>query len=94
MAVTFLIPTYLATFTGNRSSISVDGQPATVRDALEALWTKHPALRDRIVDERGEVRPHVNLFVGAECIRFTEGLATKVPEGSEISVVPAVSGGC
>ena len=62
-------------------------------EALDALCGLHPGVRDRVVDERGEVRQHVNLFVGAESIRYTGGLATRVPEGSEISIVPAVSGG-
>ncbi len=48
---------------------------------------------DRVVDERGEMRPHVNVFVGVEAIRWTGGLATALPDGAEISIVPAVSGG-
>jgi molybdopterin converting factor small subunit len=61
--------------------------------ALDALWTLHPGVRDRIVTEQGEVRQHVNVFVGNESIRFTGGLDTAVPDGGEISIVPAVSGG-
>jgi molybdopterin converting factor small subunit len=50
-------------------------------------------LRDRVLDEKGEVRQHINVFVGEESIRFANGLATAVPEKSEILIVPAVSGG-
>jgi len=50
-----------------------------VRDALGELWRLYPGLRDRIVDEQGEVRQHVNIFVGGDAIRFTDGLATPVP---------------
>jgi len=50
-------------------------------------------VRDRVLTETGEVREHVQLFVGFESIRFTGGLATAVPEDSEIHIVPAVSGG-
>ena len=71
----------------------ISGSPATVSDALERLWQTHPALRDRILDEQGEVRQHINIFVGEEAIRFADGLATKVPDGTEIMIVPAVSGG-
>ena len=62
-------------------------------DALDALWREVPAVRDRVLTETGDVREHVQLFVGMESIRFTGGLATAVPENSEIHIVPAVSGG-
>ena len=93
MAVTFLIPTYLAPFAGDNNSVTVSAKPATVAEALESLWGMHPALRDRIVDEQGQVRQHINVFVGNECIRFTGGLSTQVPDGAELLIVPAVSGG-
>jgi sulfur-carrier protein len=93
MPVSFRIPTYLAAFADGKNLLAVAGSPATVRDALKSLWQQHPALRDRIVDEQGEVRQHINIFVGEEAIRFADGLATKVPEGTEILIVPAVSGG-
>lgn len=93
MAVTFLIPGYLATFAKGQRAVALGGSPRTVQDALESLWTEHPGLRDRIVDEQGAVRQHINVFVAGESIRFAGGLATPVPEGAEILVVPAVSGG-
>jgi molybdopterin converting factor small subunit len=93
MAVTFRIPSYLVAFTSGRSSLALDNSPATVSDALESLWKLHPGLRDRILDEQGEVRQHINIFVGDEAIRFAEGLSTKVPNNTEIMIVPAVSGG-
>ena len=62
-------------------------------EALAALWAVYPGVRDRVVDERGEVRQHVNVFVGDESIRFTGGLGTAVGDGAEIWIVPAVSGG-
>ena len=93
MPVTFLIPAHLAALASNQKTIRVEAQSPTVRGALEALWQRHPALRDRVVNEQGEVRQHINIFVGSECIRFVDGLATPAPEGSEILIVPAVSGG-
>jgi sulfur-carrier protein len=89
----FLIPGYLRAWTGGASRIEVDDGPATVGEALERLWALHPGVRDRVVTERGDVRQHVNVFVGAESIRYTGGLATALPAGAEISIVPAVSGG-
>jgi sulfur-carrier protein len=91
--VTVRIPTYLAPFADGRNSFALDGSPGTVSTALEALWELHPGLRDRIVDEQGEVRQHINIFVGDEAIRFADGLSTKVPADAEILIVPAVSGG-
>ncbi len=93
MALVFHVPGYLREFTGGLRRVTLAASPATVGEALAALWALHPGVRDRVVTEQGEVRPHVNLFVGAESIRFTGGLATPLAEGAEISIVPAVSGG-
>lgn len=93
MAVIFHIPNYLAAFAGDRNCLTVNASPTTVYEALQSLWADYPALRDRVVDEQGEVRQHINIFVGNECIRFSGGLSTPVCENSELSIVPAVSGG-
>jgi len=50
-------------------------------------------MRDRVVTEQGEVRPHINIFVGDENIRYSGGLATRLSAECVISIVPAVSGG-
>lgn len=93
MGVVFHIPGYLRTFTGGRSVVAIDAAPASVGEALRSLCDVHPGVRDRVLDERGHVRQHVNVFVGTESIRFTGGLDTAVSDGCEISIVPAVSGG-
>jgi len=93
MSIIFYIPGPLRSFTNGREQVEVNTQAATVRDALEALWGQYPALRDRILTEQGDVRQHINIFVGDESIQFAGGLATPVPAGAEIMIVPAVSGG-
>jgi len=93
MAVHFLIPGPLQPFSGGRSKILIEPSPSTVGEALAALAAIHPGLRERVVTERGEVRPHVNLFVAEINIRDARGLETRVPEGCEIAILPAVSGG-
>lgn len=93
MSVIFLIPGPLRAFSAGRREVRVEGSFTTLRDALAALCTAYPGLRDRILTEQGEVRQHINLFVGNECVRNTAGLATRVPDGSEISVIPAITGG-
>jgi molybdopterin synthase sulfur carrier subunit len=91
--VTVRIPTYLASFAHGRNTLPINSSPETVAEVLSALWKDHPGLRDRIVDEQGAVRQHINIFVGDEAIRFTDGLSTKVPADVEVLIVPAVSGG-
>jgi sulfur-carrier protein len=93
MAISFYIPGALRTFTNGRSKVVVDGTPATLAEALQALWVTCPGIRDRVLTEQGIVREHINLFVGKEDVRYTGGLATPIPPGAEISIVPSVSGG-
>lgn len=93
MPVTFHIPGPLRAFTGGRAQVQLDDSPATLRDALELLWLAYPGLRDRVLTEEGQVREHINIFVGNESIRYTEGLATPTSASAEISIIPAISGG-
>ena len=93
MPVVFHIPGYLRQWTGGAARVELEGRPATVGEALALLWEHHPGVRDRIVTEQGEVRQHINVFAGVESIRFTGGLATPLAADSEVSIVPAVSGG-
>jgi molybdopterin converting factor small subunit len=79
--------------TGGRSSVDIETPGATLRDALDALCAVHPGIRDRILTEQGEVREHVNLFVGQTLARTAGGLATPLADGAEISIIPAISGG-
>jgi sulfur-carrier protein len=93
MTVRFCIPGPLRSLTGGRSQVDVETSGRTLQDALAALFAAHPALRDRVLTERGEIREHVNVFVGKSEARTTGGLATPLPDGGEISILPAISGG-
>ncbi len=93
MAIRVRIPAHLRDLPGARAVVELPGEPATVSEAFEALWREFPSVRDRVMTETGQVREHVQVFVGVESIRYTGGLATAVPDGTEISIVPAVSGG-
>lgn len=93
VSVTFHIPGPLRQFTGGRSKVEIERSPTTLAEALSALWTLYPALRDRIATEQGQIREHVNIFIGDADIRYTGGLTSPVSAGSEISIVPAISGG-
>jgi molybdopterin converting factor small subunit len=93
MPVTFHIPGALREFTAGHSRVQIEASPSTLADALAVLWTLYPGVRDRIATEQGQVREHVNIFIGDENVRYTGGLASPVSANSEISIVPAVSGG-
>ncbi len=88
------LPAVLREFVGGAATLTVELPPEpTVRGLLAALAATAPALERRIRDERGQVRRHVNVFVGECNIRDAAGLDTAIPAGAEISVIPAVSGG-
>ena len=93
MPVRFQIPAALRGFSAGREQVDIGGSPATVGEALEALWVLLPGIRDRVVTEEGQIRSHVNVFLGDENVRYTGGLATPVSEGAEILIFHAVSGG-
>ena len=93
MPVTFHIPGPLRQFAAGLGQIAVEPSSATVAGALEALWKICPGIRDRVVTEQGQVRDHINIFVGSEDIRYSGGLLTPLPKHAEISIIPAISGG-
>jgi len=94
MAVTFHIPGPLRQFTSQQSAVEVPtGPDEMLSSVLQSLFNQHPGLRDRVLTESGELRRHVNVFVGNENVRYTGGLATPVRTGAELSIVPAISGG-
>jgi MoaD family protein len=93
MEVRFRIPGPLLPLTAGAADVRVEAAGNTLGDALSALWARHPGLRDRILDDRGALRRHVNIFVGRESARTTGGLETPLSPTDEIAILPAVSGG-
>ena len=93
MSLNFVIPGPLRELAGNRSDVRAEGGAQSVSDALALLWRECPGVRDRVVTELGELRPHVNIFVDGENIRYAGGLAAPVRDGAEIVILPALSGG-
>ncbi len=93
MAVTVRLAGPLRPYAGGAAQVVLPARAATVAEALTLLGERHPGVRDRVLDERGALRPHVNVFVGPENIRFLEGLRTPLPEEAELHLLPAISGG-
>ena len=91
--ITVELPNVLCSYMEDNPSLVLDEPCETVGDALAALGRRSPGALDRIMDERGDVRRHVNLFVNGENVRFLDGLSTPVPNGATIFVLAAVSGG-
>ena len=91
MSVTVKIPTQLRAATGGEAELEVTG--STVGEVLDAVFAAHGDLRERITQD-GDLRRFVNVFVSGEDIRFQEGLETPINEGDEVTILPAVAGGC
>ncbi len=90
MAVQVKIPTILRTYTDGEKSVPAAG--ATLTEVIDDLETRHPGLRDRLMEGAG-LRRFVNVYVNDEDVRFTGGLASSVAEGDTVVVLPAVAGG-
>jgi molybdopterin synthase sulfur carrier subunit len=93
MSFVFWVPGPLRELAGDRGEVRVEGAAGSVSEALSLLWSRCPAVRDRVLTELGEVRPHINIFVDGENIRDAGGLGASVQDGAEIYILPALSGG-
>ena len=94
MAVEVRIPTILRTYTGGEKAVS--GEGATLSELIENLEASHPGLKDRLIEDKdgqGDLRRFVNVYVNDEDVRFTGGLETKLDDGDQVVVLPAVAGG-
>lgn len=91
MSATVRIPTTLRPMTGGKSEVEVEG--STVGEVLKALDAAHPGFADRLLDDEGNLRKFVNVFVADDDVRFMDGLATEVPDGETVAIIPAVAGG-
>ncbi|MFA7249963.1 MAG: ubiquitin-like small modifier protein 1 [Dehalococcoidia bacterium] len=91
MAVTVKIPTPLRGLTADQDTCAV---PASdLRGVVQSLEGTFPGMRERLLDDGGELRRFVNIYVNGEDVRFLEGLTTALKDGDEVSIVPAVAGG-
>ena len=91
MSIAVKVPTILRTYTGGLADVSVSG--GTVSEALADLDAQYPGIGARVLDDEGRLRRFVNVYVNDDDVRFLENLDTATPDGSSISIIPAVAGG-
>lgn len=91
MAVTVRIPTPLRKLTANQEEVKIEG--STVGEVLRNLDRAHPGIGERLLDPQGGIRKFVNIYVNDEDVRFLQNTETKVKEGDELSIIPAIAGG-
>jgi len=91
MSVSVRIPTILRTYTNGESEVSAEG--GTLSEVLDSLDGSYPGIKGRILDDQGAIRRFVNVYVGNDDVRFLEALETATPDGTQVSVIPAVAGG-
>jgi molybdopterin synthase sulfur carrier subunit len=85
------IPTPLRKLTNNEELVEVSA--ATIGEAINELQSRYPGIAERLVDEKGDVRRFVNVYVNEEDIRFLKNKDTALKDGDEISIIPAIAGG-
>jgi sulfur-carrier protein len=85
------IPTPLRPLTKGQGE--VEAAAASISEMIETLNSAHPGLKDRLCDDKGELRRFVNIYVNEEDIRFLKGKDTSLKDGDEVSIVPAIAGG-
>lgn len=91
MTVTVRLPTVLRPQANGQSTVTVDG--ANVGEVVEKLVAEYPGLQANLLDESGQVRKFVNIYINDEDIRFLDKLDTNVADGDEVAILPAVAGG-
>jgi sulfur-carrier protein len=91
MSVLVRIPTPLRSLTKGAAEVQAAGD--TVGDIIADLERQFPGLRDRLMDESGDLRRFINIYVNEEDIRFLQGAKTTLKAGDSVSIVPAIAGG-
>ena len=91
MPIEVRVPTVLRQHTDGEKKVHAEG--ATLRELIDDLEARHPGLKDRLVDEDGQIRRFINVYVDDEDARFLGGIETPLDDGVVVSVLPAVAGG-
>ena len=91
MSVSVRVPTILRPYTQGASEVSAEG--GTLTEVLDSLDASYPGIKGRVLDDSGELRRFVNVYVDDDDVRFADGLQTSIKDGGQVSIIPAVAGG-
>ncbi|MBV9864657.1 MAG: MoaD/ThiS family protein [Abitibacteriaceae bacterium] len=91
MSVLVRIPTPLQKLVGDKAEVQAEGK--TLREVVNSLAGQNEEIKTRLLDDQGELRRFVNVYVNEEDVRFLEKLDTPLKDGDEVSIVPAIAGG-
>jgi len=91
MSVLVRIPTPLQKLVGDQAELQVEA--GTLRDVVSRIAEQNPEVKQRLLDDSGELRRFVNVYVNEEDVRFLQKLDTPLKDGDEVSIVPAIAGG-
>ena len=91
MSLKLTIPTALRRITGDADVVEVE--PGPVGEIITRLDVTYSGFRARVCEEDGKLRRFINIYVDGEDIRFLDNLSTRVPDGSELSIILAIAGG-
>ncbi len=91
MSITVQIPPPLREQAGGKLDVPVSG--GTVKECLADLVAQHPALGPKLFDATGNLRPHINVLINDEDIRYLDELDTTISNGQIVALIPAVAGG-
>ena len=92
MSVIVQIPSPLRKLVNNQSQVEI--QAKNIGELLDGLEEAYTGIKEKLVDENGEVRRYVNIYLNDEDIRFLDVIDTILNEGDEVAIVPAIAGGC
>ena len=90
MTVSVRVPTILRTYTGGDAVVTAE--PGTVREVIQSLDAAFPGIGGRLLDDAGQLRRFVNVYVNDDDVRFADGLGTATADGANVSIIPAVAG--
>ncbi len=91
MSITVRIPSAMRALTKEQSTVTINAK--TAKEMIETLESEYPGIKDRICESDGKVRRFINIFINGEDIRFISGVESSIPDGAEVSIIPAIAGG-
>ncbi len=91
MPVKVRVPAPLQKLTGNK--VELEATAGNITELIADLDTQYPGIKNRLCDDKGELRRYLNVYVNEKDIRFEKGPGTPLKDGDEISIIPAIAGG-